>query len=365
MNKINYFFIFITILISSCNHNNKNFNNKEFKKSFSVNGKVILDNNVNISKFFIVDTLLLAKLEGDDYHYIVFNSKTLNPLGKLAKKGKGPNEFPDVLQYEHHIAKNNQLKIWVYGWNTHKIYLINISNSIKNQNTIIDTVLKLAPQIKFNFLFVTDNYKVIGNTINTTTDMKRLLIYDIEKNKIIKEVNPFPKIENNNEDIAFIFYKYNWLFLSSLASNPNFTKFASAMLYFNRIDIFDKNGNIINSYEGKNNITKTEIDGFFSTEIGNYANIKKYYSGTTSSGNFIYTIYYNKKASKSAESLPVKIRIFNWNAELVCELNIPNHLTSIAIDEKNGIMYGVAFFDEKILKYDISSILNEIKTESR
>jgi len=365
MNNKFYIFLAISIFLFSCQSNNKNTEKKIFLKNYTINGKTIFNNDVNIIYLFSVDSILIAKLNDDNYHYAVYNPKTLKLLGKFARKGNGPNEFPDVLRYEQNIIENNQIKIWVYGYNTNKIYLINVSNSIKNQATTIDTILNVEPQIKFSNLFVTNDYKVIGNIRNTTTDMKRLLIYDIEKNKIVKEVDLFPKIENNNEDITFIFYKYNWLFLSSLASNPNFTKFASAMLYFNRIDIFDKNGNIINSYEGKNNITKTEIDGFFSTEIGNYANIKEYYSGTTSSGNFIYTIYYNKKASKSAESLPVKIRIFNWNAELVCELNIPNHLTSIAIDEKNGIMYGVAFFDEKILKYDISSILDEIKTGSK
>ena len=136
--------------------------------------------DMNILYLFSIDTILLAKLNDDDYHYAVYGSTTLKLLGKLAKKGNGPNEFPDVLRYEQHITKNNQLKIWVYGYNTNKIYLINVSNSIKMQTTTIDTILNVEPQIKFSNLFVTNDYKkVIGNIRNTTIYMKRLLIYDV------------------------------------------------------------------------------------------------------------------------------------------------------------------------------------------
>ena len=77
-------------------------------------------------------------------------------------------------------------------------------------------------------------------------------------------------------------------------------------------------------------------------------------------------MYHNQKqADYSKKSIPVKIRIFNLNAEPVCEINVPDYLTTFTVDEKNGIMYGVAYFDEKIFKYDISSILDEIKTGSK
>jgi len=365
MNNKFYLFLAISIFLFSCQSNNKNTEKKIFLKNYTINGKTIFNNDVNIIYLFSVDSILIAKLNDDNYHYAVYNPKTLKLLGKFARKGNGPNEFPDVLRYEQNIIENNQIKIWVYGYNTNKIYLINVSNSIKNQATTIDTILNVEPQIKFSNLFVTNDYKVIGNIRNTTTDMKRLLIYDIEKNKIVKEVDLFPKINIDNEDIAFIFYKKNMLHNSILVSNKELSKFASVLIRFNRVDIFDANCNTLNFYEGKNNNTKADIKDFLATKLEDRGNIKQYYFYATSSSNYIYTLYYNQLYSEYPKSIPVKIRIFNWNAEPVCEINVPDYLTTFTVDEKNGIMYGVAYFDEKILKYDISSILNEIKTDSK
>jgi hypothetical protein len=146
------------------------------------------------------------------------------------------------------------------------------------------------------------------------------------------------------------------------------TKFASAMTMFNRVDIFDANGNLLNSYIDKDNISKSQIRNYLSSTEENLINldVKNYYMDAWSTNDFIYTLYHNQKqADYSKKSIPVKIRIFNWNAEPMCEINVPDYLTTFTVDEKNGIMYGGAYFDEKIFKYDISSILDEIKTGSK
>jgi hypothetical protein len=150
---------------------------------------------------------------------------------------------------------------------------------------------------------------------------------------------------------------------------PDKTKFVSTMNMFNRIDIFDNDGNLINSIiDNENNISKRQINEYLSAkeEKLKKVDVKNYYRCVYPSNSFIYALYYNQLDSEyGIKSIPTEIRIFNWQAEPVCEINVPDYLTTFTIDEKRGIMYGVAYFDEKILKYDISSILDEIKIESR
>lgn len=180
---------------------------------------------------------------------------------------------------------------------------------------------------------------------------------------IIKTVPVFPKVENNNYDLSFLFYRYNSLYISTFRMKPDKTKFASAMVMFNRIDIFDSEGNLENSIiEGEDFPEKT-LDEYLKAKQENIdkINVKRYYQGSFVSDSYIYCLYYNQLQNEySKNSIPVEVRIFNWSGEPLCKIKVPDYLQSFTIDEKNGLMYGIALFDEKILIYDIKSILNEI-----
>ena len=57
-------------------------------------------------------------------------------------------------------------------------------------------------------------------------------------------------------------------------------------------------------------------------------------------------------------NIPVHIRIWNWNGELLYRFRMDYCLTSIAFDEENKILYGLDSGDEKIYRYDISEYLS-------
>ncbi len=360
MRKILLFAI-ISIIIFSCH---KDYNKNTFDKFYEIKGEEIFNNDFEVFTLFAVDSILLVQLRENTYNFAVYNPKTLKCIYKFAKKGEGPDEFSDYLLYEHYIIEDNQLKVWLYGINVNKVYLINISEGMSKNKTVIETVLRISPQQKFSRLYVLDPNKIIGNNRNTTINMNRFVIYNPKNDSVIRTVEPFPPTKLESNDLAYIFYRYNYLYKSSFEMKPDKSKFVSAMEMFNRIDIFDNNGNFENSYIDENNITERQIDVYLSEkeDILKTRTVKYYYRGAFASNNYIYTLYYNQlKSDYSKKSIPVKIRIFNWKAEPICEIKVPDYLTSFTIDEKNGIMYGIAYYDEKILKYDIKPILDEIR----
>ncbi len=364
--KIFYFLLFVTF---SCNI--KQVNSADFKK-FNVKGTQIFSDNVEITKLYFLDELLFAKIDNKNFYYALFDSKSLKFITRIARKGEGPNEIPYGLSYSgQYIKENDQVKIWTYGVNTHILYLINVTKSISEKKTVIEKQVKSLSELNFSNLFYLDSTRIIANNGMITPNMNRLQIYNPVTNNITKIVPLFPAIEirKNIINMDYIFYRYNVLYISSFRMKPDKTKFASAMNFFNRVDIFDDWGNLKYSYIDKdNNNTKGIINDYLDASEENVKNIdiKEFYGNSVATDSFIYTLYRHQVNSEYGKVFkPITIRVFNWQAEPICEINVPDYLTSFTIDEKNGIMYGIAYFDEKILKYDISSILDEIKAESR
>jgi len=73
-----------------------------------------------------------------------------------------------------------------------------------------------------------------------TPDMNRIQIFNPETKTITKRVPLFPKIKINRNvnNIDYIFYRYNVLFLSDFNMEPDKPKFSFSMHFFNRVDIF-------------------------------------------------------------------------------------------------------------------------------
>jgi len=354
--------IIIPILFSRCTSIEQQ-NRQKFDKEYSIKGKEIMSECI-IGDILMADTLIIAEIRSNNYYFAIYSPTSLKEIMKIARIGNGPDEFNNGLSYFGQcIKENNQIKIWVKGTNSNKMSLINLTKSIEKNKTVIEKEIKYKPEAEFSTVFFIDSTKIVGNTYMSIPDMYRLKIYNPETNSITKTVPLFPEVRNTNQNLNFIFYRYNYIYVSSLIMKNDKTKFVSVMCMFNRLDFFDSNGNLQYSYIDKDNVTKSQINDYLSSSDKHLRdlNIKHYYMDACSAGKYIYTLYYNQKKADYTKAVPVKIRIFNWEAEPVCEINVPDYLTTFTIDEKNGIMYGVAYFDEKILKYDIKDILDEIK----
>ncbi len=373
-----FLFVIIAVIGVSCANNGNKEQHKTIAGSFdsvySVAGKEILKDQYNILTLNVADTFLLATLrDTKDYYFTLYNAKTLTKVMDVAPHGKGPGEFSGGLSYQNYEMGNGHLYLWVWAYNSQKLIRINLSESVSQHKTIPVKVLKIGikdgfiSSEDFHSIYYIDSTKVVGRSTNLALHINRFLSYNPVKGRIINKVPPFPKVKydstKKDEGHGFLMYRYNPLYNAGFRMKPDKTKFASAMGMFNRLDIFDADGNLINSYIDDDNITDKLIKEYLSVNENNVKNVpvKNYYADSFVTDSFIYTLYHNKLASDWKTSVPVQIRIFNWEAEPLCTIKIPDYLQHISIDEANGILYGNAINDEKVLKYDISSILNEIK----
>jgi hypothetical protein len=374
MKKVNIILLalIVTAGMSCSGDKNKKQSKKRegsFDKVYSVTGEEILNEEYNIAFFDFVDKYLLANLRNtDDYYFTLYETGTNKKVMGLFPHGKGPGEFSGGFSYQYCEKENGRLYVWILDYQKSLLYKTDITKSVEENKTVVDKVIKVGTKegfyvdMDFYSVFYIDSTKLVGSTSNMSLKMKRFVIYNPVEGKFVKTVPLFPKVENNNDDVGFIWYRYNFLYLAGFKMKPDKTKFASAMSMFNRVDIFDVDGNVLNSYIDKDNITESLIKEFLAVKEENVKKVpvKNYYAGLYVTDSYIYALYHNKLSSDYKTSIPVQIRIFTWDAEPVCTIKVPDYLQYITIDEKNGILYGCAINDEKILKYDIKGIIDKI-----
>ena len=134
----------VLILFYSCNNPviHELVHELDFKKTYYIEGEKILTEAVKINQLVLADEFLIASQYKGDYFFKVYDLETLAELGQVAKKGSGPNEFPTIVLFDQQSGCGNDVCIWVHDLNADNLVRINVSESIKNQTTIITKEVK-------------------------------------------------------------------------------------------------------------------------------------------------------------------------------------------------------------------------------
>ncbi len=378
MKKVNLILLALIVIAGmSCSGDKDKKQSKKregsFDKVYSVTGEEILKEEYNVLSLYFIDKYLLASLRNtDEYFFTLYDLATNKKVMNLFPYGNGPGEFSSGYSYQHYEKEDGKLYVWIHDYQRFKLIKIDITRSVEENKTVIDKVVKTGTRdsffvdMYFGAIFYLDSTKLVGTTSNLSLKMKRFVVYNPIEDTIIKAVAPFPEVKydftKKDEGYGRLMYIYNQLYIAGLGMKPDESLFASAMSMFNRLDIFDANGNVTNSYVDDDNISENLIKEYLSSNLDNVSKVpvKNYYADVSVTDRFIYALYQNRLDSAWRTSVPVKVRIFNWKAEPVCTIDIPDFLQHISVDENNGILYGCAYTDEKILKYDIKGIIDKI-----
>lgn len=351
-------FLLLTNFLYSCKEENINHPLK-FNKNYKVKGERIFSDNLEVFNVYVINNFLLTKNTNLGKNvFSLYDSKTLKYIGGFGKLGEGPEEFHNLTEYSNQfINENNEIKIWIYERVKGKLSKINLTKSIENSKTVFEKVVDINPSVFYErTVYYFDEQKIIGQVSNLDLKMSQIRFYNPVKNKVFKEI-PFANlVKNENKNIGFIQNQYNAIYLNSLGIKPDKSKIVSGMYEQNRLDIFDANGELVNSIiEGEHK----PIQNFEEYLKSGKATI--YYSYLNLTDKYIFALYNNQlKSEYWANPIPIEIRIFDWNGQPIANIEIPDYLTFFTININLGILYGVSLPDEKIIKYNIKSILNEL-----
>jgi len=331
---------------------------KKFKKTFHLKGQEIIKHDNSAIAIYSVDSLLFASSSGTENHFKIYSKNSFELLGSLGVKGDDPNAWLFAFYTNQFTKENDGIKVWLSSPVKGKFMKINLTENVKSKSPIpvIEKYIPLDIK-KFTFnnsVFVSDSL-VFGNSGYFDIDRVRIKKYNIFSNQVLKS-ELFPKTLNSN---LFSSDEMNKLYRGQIKKHPSKNLFVSALRFFDRVDIFDENLNNKLSIIGKGLNKNNELDiSKLNIKDGEPFNELNYYNFDFDlSQKYIYVLYYNQIYKNYGQTKPTEIRVFDWNGNSKFLLKVDDYLMNISVDEKNGHIYGVDFFNEKILRYDIKKII--------
>ncbi|MFZ6663819.1 BF3164 family lipoprotein [Peijinzhouia sedimentorum] len=351
--KIQLIFL-LCIIIFSCNTNsNENPKNIVFPIEVDLVGKTILEDDITVNRLHSIDTLLLAELRGDSHLYAVYNPNDFTQLFKFAIEGSGPDEFIIPLYFTDFTIENENYMCWFYELNKYKLHKVNLSESLKEGELVIEDIIPLSQKANFSKVFYLDSTKLIGTITNMDIKMGRMRLYNPLEEEIIKTVENFPEVEKKSDDVNYLYFRHNYLYVGKPVIHPERNKIASLLNRFDRMDVFDTQLNLQNSISYSSFNENGVIDNYLTVENVNDSDIKSYYVDAFGTKDYIYALYQNQLFRDYGTEKPVEIRVFDWELNPVGLFRIPDYLANFTVDESRGKIYGVkSSSDNAILEYN-------------
>lgn len=324
-----------------------------FLYTHQLSGKEFLKDEISALSIHQIDTLLLVYVRKMPYFYSVYNVKDLTLLGRIGVRGDGPEEWQGAFFTGQVEQKENQTYLWINERSKSQLIKLNLTKSLEEKKVIQEKTLSYKPELGFgSYIFSIDDKKWLGNQSVSESKKGRLINYNPATQVIetVKLTPIVPLLENTSIPLKYELYSEH------LALKPDKRYLVSAMRYFNRIDIYDLEGNIAHSFEGKGNARNLNFkEGDLKNE--DLSQLILHYQYVTVSDKYIYALYFEQEEQKYGEEMkPLEIHVFDWKAKPIAKLKIPDYLISFCVDEVSNKIYGINFFEEKNLSYDLPNI---------
>lgn len=151
-----------------------------------------------------------------------------------------------------------------------------------------------------------------------------------------KTFNGFGNFPNFNRFGFESFEEIQSFYLKSTAINPTSKRFFAFYRNIDRVELFDANGNVMqtSSFSGKE---ESEVSG---------SDKKVYFVDAYPTEEYAYALYLNRSESEMSQSLDrikSELLVWSWDGNLVSRYQLNGPVFNIAIDEKNGILYGLQY----------------------
>lgn len=254
------------------------------------------------------------------------------------RKGRGPGEisFSPSSNIQYNLSTK---EITLYDPNYKKLIQYNIKDT-----TFFEYRLPYRDSLlKSNFvqdIVKTDSFYICMGTGDLFSKGKRFLIYN-KSYELINVLNGYPTINIPKEDIAEI-YQYG----EEIHVKPDGSKFVFTSYIGGTLEIFDLQHLPDSIPNIARNIYYNPI--YEKSKSGSISALEKTIYGFENvyvTNNAIYCLLFDYKQPTLA--FPNKIIIYNWNGEWLKSYSLDCMLHSLCVDEKNKIIYGMAFSEKE------------------
>lgn len=340
--------ILLTMLLISCTKN----------KHLSSNPGIIIDPVIPVT-----DTLTgvrIDSIQGTESHleclgnYLVITSDRPHSyislmslhsdsvIASFGDKGRARNEFIDIPRIPYMSCESNRLLYCQDG--TNKVTkVINLTESIRTGTCIVDTVYNHININQEHTTFLINPSVRISKHDLYYDDPRDNIFYPpyflIYKGEETLKIDIFPKlIKTDLSSLYFIAYA------DMLRIKPDCKKIIQVFSYMDLFGILDIETGKYQSY-----MMKESYDFSFFEQIKTideaYKKICLFNIDVCATDKYIILLRDERRAQTFEENDKDKtgseICIFDWNANYIKSLYVPEHITDIAFSDQTNVLYGL------------------------
>ena len=319
-----------------------------FKKEISLEGEIIFEKDTNFYDIanivFSKEYMILERIRSSPkfliYHKI--NNKFIKGYGAI---GKGPNEFLSPEQQV--ITSNGNLLAWITDFYKNDLVLLDINSD----STLLEGDIKILKRLKFpeniSYLkqsFVTKDSLLIGG-LSDVGRYGRFVSYDLASKKV-RFFGELPDVRRNSRLKETLYG-----FVSAI--RPDQSRYAVAMHYFNRIEIYDSQGRMLStigeSFDRAKKISNKDIEK---------ENLTDYYTDIIATNQYIFALKLDALEKNFAEEKEVYVEVFDWDGNPVHRFILQEYAQGVAYDQDSKNLYSINHWTHgNIHKYNISQFL--------
>ncbi len=345
-----YLLLFISLSLSGCNNSNSETEkHPDFSKNIiDVSDKIVpVKTDLILGKSWIITVgkyLVLTNSASFDKGFVVFDKKTLKPIGSGGSKGQGPGQ---IIKYDNVSTIPNTLdnqSFYAFDASQLKLYQYNIDSMLNHKGYLPKEVLKMSKKGAITDFRTLNDSIFIGLSIRVTS--KHAIVQDMVRfNYLNRKVKPFGYVNPESRKSAR-------RTRASFALSPVKDKYVMAYHYIDLMTICDINGNLICNVYGPQ-WGKDLRKGFYFfgfVKIGKDHIVSSYLG---SKG-----IIKDKNGQLKGAS-PSKLLIFDTKGNYQKALNIGEPFNDFCFDEENNrIIFSLPDRDEPLAYLDLKGILD-------
>lgn len=320
-----------------------------FKDTLYLDGKPVEIDNLGAMTIDVVDTFFVFVGSQWDNFYQVYSKYSCQRVGSFVPKGRGRNELPTVGFPIFCTGKGNNAVVWLHDRASNSVKMLNLSQSVTQRRTVFEEdwiEIKHVPGFKYLYPINDSILFLHGWNMALRNDYYALYHISDENITILDTI-----YRSGLQDPGDMF-----LFNAFAGFHLKKQKYATAMQFFNQINIYS-----LDKEYGKNIALTvgTDVNRLKDVEETAMPDKFEFYEDMVCTDSLLFAIYANKSRKDWAmmDTLPVDIHVFDWEGNPICLLHVKEKLAKLAIDEEEGILYGMTL-GEKVYKYDLTGVIN-------
>lgn len=285
------------------------------------------------------DTILVVQEQtnnANDYIFKAYSVNDFNYMGAFVRNGRGPGEM-----IHPHMAICSNARYLNINMNSEgKAYSVNVEETLRHGKLSIVQAYTL-PMGAIDWLPLPD----LGQFVLQSEKSCITYRYVGMNNEVSNTFELNKSIDKEN----FVTY------LSSvMAGNLNNGKVVDAMIFFPQINIFDaENGTLKSVAVDKAYSTWKSV---ISRAIGTVT--KQYYVGAATSQDYIFAAYKDVTLEELMKRVQgTSVHVFDWEGNFLYDIKVEEDIEDMTFDSRTGYLYCIEKSERKIVRYDLSVIL--------